>query len=286
MFQPIAEYLFRVAAGTKGIPHSLQRFRHVVLNYVLGQAQIEIHSGASQVVFHRLRIHQRIAAADTLLQNAEAVPHGSVGFLRHQCQGIPGDVHLFSPADSLHSFDQVVLGHPAEIQSHAPGTDGLPHLLRIGGGQDENHMCRRFFQGFQEGVLRTGGKHVHLVDDVDLVPAHHRRIVHPVDQVPYIIHTVVGCGIHLDDIQKTAFLNSFAVLAFAAGKLPVRRIAGAVQGLRQNSGRGGLTRSPSAGEQVGLAHIVRFQLMLQNPHDVLLSDDFIETLRPLRPIQS
>ena len=127
---------------------------------------------------------------------------------------------------------------------------------------------------------------MHLVDDVDLVPAHHRRIVHSVDQVPYIIHTVVGCGIHLDDIQKTAFLNSFAVLAFTAGKLSVRRITGAVQSLRQNSGRGGLSRSPGAGEQVGLAHIVRFQLMLQNTHDVLLSDDFIETLRPLRPIQS
>ena len=143
-------------------------------------------------------------------------------------------------------------------------------------------MCRRFFQGFQEGVLRTGGKHVHLVDDVDLVPAYHRWIVHPVDQVPHIFHPVVGCGIHLDDIQKAAFLNGFAVLAFTAGKLSVRRIAGAVQSLRQNSGRGG----PGAGEQVGLTHIVRFQLMLQNPHDVLLSDDFIETLRPFRPIQS
>ena len=286
MLQPIAEYLFRVAAGTKGVSHSLQRFRHVVLNYVLGQSQIEVQSGTAQVVFHRLQVHQFIAAADALLQNAEAVPHGSVGLLRHQCQGIPGDVHLLSLTDSGHSFNQIVLGHPAEIQPHAPGTDGFPHLLRVGGGQDENHMLRWFFQGFQEGVLRTGGKHVHLVDDVDLVPAHHRRVVHPVNQVPHVIHTVVGCGIHLDDIQKTAFLNGFAALAFAAGKLSVRRIAGAVQGLRQNSGRGGLSRSPRAGEQVGLAHIVRFQLMLQNPHDVLLSDDFIETLRPLRPIQS
>ena len=119
---------------------------------------------------------------------------------------------------------------------------------------------------------------MHLVDDVDLVPAHHRRIVHSVDQVPYIIHTVVGRGIHLDNIQKTAFLNRFAVLAFTARKLSVRRIAGAVQSLRQNSGRGGLSRSPGAGEQVGVAHTAGGDLIAQGRHNAALTHHIFKPL--------
>ena len=49
--------------------------------------------------------------------------------------------------------------------------NGNRNILRIGGGQNELDVLRRFLQGFQQGVETGLGQHVHFIDNINLVPS-------------------------------------------------------------------------------------------------------------------
>ena len=79
--------------------------------------------------------------------------------------------------------------------------DGADDLLRLRRGEDEDDVLRRLLDNLEQGI-RTGGRnHVGLIDDEDAVARLRRRVVGAVTQLAHILHTVVGGGVELRDVE-------------------------------------------------------------------------------------
>jgi hypothetical protein len=91
------------------------------------------------------------------------------------------------------------------------------------GSQNKDDIGRRLFNGFQQSVEGSRGKHMHLVDDIHLVFPFGRRIPYLVHDLPDIINTVVGGSIDLNDIHRGLRGDALAHPAFVAG-VPVHRM--------------------------------------------------------------
>ena len=91
--------------------------------------------------------------------------------------------------------DHVGNADAVEIVRLAAGQDRGQDLVLLGGGEDEDRVCRRLLQRLEEGVEGRLGQHMDLVDDIDAVLAHLRRHLHFLDQGLDIVHAVVGRGV-------------------------------------------------------------------------------------------
>ena len=76
--------------------------------------------------------------------------------------------------DPAHDLGDLLERGALEVEALAAIDDRRHHLLRLGGGEDEDRVRRRLLERLQEGVPGLLGQHVGLVEDVDL-PAPGRR---------------------------------------------------------------------------------------------------------------
>ena len=164
--------------------------------------------------------------------------------LRLQCD-------LFCLGDVLKPCGNVGGADAVKIIPLAAGNNGCRHLVHLSGRQNELDVFRRFLHDLQQCAPRTGGQHVHLVDDVYLITAALRQIDGALPQVTDILDAAVGSGIDLDDVAQCAKL---CIPADVAGKTGITGLgaAGAVDRLCQNSCAGGLAGSTGAGEKIGM----------------------------------
>ena len=92
---------------------------------------------------------------------------------------------------------------------------------------------------------------MHFINDVHLVSALRRRVLHLVPNLADIIHTVVGGRINLDDIHRCLTLNCPAHGTLAAGT-PVHRMLTVHRPGKYLRHRC-LSRSPGTAEQIGMS---------------------------------
>ena len=141
-------------------------------------------------------------------------------------------------------------------------------------------MRRRFFQRLQQAVESLIGKHVHFVDDIDLVARRYRAITHLLDDLAYVVNASMRGGVHLDHIDMTAFhdrLTVFALHGKVDGRL-VNRICLVIERARQNARRGGLTDPAHTGEHPGLRNAACLERVPERTNHRLLADKIIEIL--------
>ena len=150
------------------------------------------------------------------------------------------------------------------------------------GGQDELGIRRRLFQGLQEGVEGGGAEHVDLVDDIDFVLSDLRRDAHLLHQVSDVIHRVVGCRVKLVDVERGVVVERLARFALVAG-LHVLCGMQAVDGLRHDTGTGGLAYASGTAKQERLCECVVADGILQCRGDGLLPDYGVKGRRPVFP---
>ena len=62
-------------------------------------------------------------------------------------------------------------------------------------GENEYGMCRRFLQSLEKSIEGGLREHVHLVDDIDAVPAYLRRDTDLIHKGLDVFHSVVGSRI-------------------------------------------------------------------------------------------
>src|SRR2546422_10732182 len=88
------------------------------------------------------------------------------------------------------------------LQSRQDRRGALSDLLRLGRGEYEDDPRRRLLEDLEEGVPRLAGEHMRFVHDVHLVAPLGARGVHrALPQVARVVHTTVGGGVQLHDVQ-------------------------------------------------------------------------------------
>ena len=202
--------------------------------------------------------------------------------LGHQADDLVGDVEPGLLGHPAQVVGQHVDRQQVELEVLGAAADGGQHLLRLGGGQHEDHVPGRLLQRLQEGVGRLGGEHVDLVDDVDLPPSG-RAQAGPGHQVAHGVDPPVGGGVELEHVERAALGDLHARGADAARLAGVG--IGAVQGLGQDAGARRLARAPGPAEQVGVRHPPVADRVAQGVADVVLAPDVDEPLGPEPPVE-
>ena len=249
----------REPAGSRG-DYRLDRLEQLL---GIGHAEDREHIG---------RLDRLIAGiGDELLERAERIaeaPGRMAGDQRHRPVI---DVDLFLVGNAAQHGRDLLDGGPPEVEAVAAIDDRRQDLLSLGRGEDENRPGRGLLERLQERVPRLRGKHVRLVEDVDLVAAGDGRVGDLLPQVADVVDRVVRRGVHLDHVERARGRDRDARLAYAA-RLG-RRAVHAVQTGGEDLGHARLPRPAGADEQVGMMDLALLDRVLERAHDVLLADD-------------
>ena len=145
----------------------------------------------------------------------EGIAHRTAAALDDIVDDVVVDGRSRGVCHRAHMGSHLVCAHQGQLELLGAAADGGDHLLRIGGGQDEHHMGRRFFEGLEQSVRRRVRQHVHFVEEVHLAPprAHERC---PLGDLAYVIHRVVRRRVELDEVHGSAAGNSRAAMALVA----------------------------------------------------------------------
>ena len=214
----IRHELGHVGAGFHVLGHPAEARRRIAGAYRphnVGQIR-GVHS--SQHPLGHFHGHRAVAEGDELLQRGERVAHAALGPVRDELERLPLELHVLGGANGAQPRHHGLGGDAAEIEALAARVNGLGHLLRIGGGQDEHHVARRLLQRLQKRVEGGRREHVHLVDDVYLVaPARRRELHAPDDLLADVLHAGAARGIQLVDVGVLAVGDHLAIVAGAVG---------------------------------------------------------------------
>ncbi|EKY07669.1 hypothetical protein HMPREF9120_00948 [Neisseria sp. oral taxon 020 str. F0370] len=161
-------------------------------------------------------------------------------------------------------------GHVAQDELQAAGEDGDGDFVRVGGGEDEFDVLGRLFEGFEHGVKRTFGEHVHFVDDIDFVFARGGGVLGVFQYFADVVDAGVGGGVDFQKVDVASGVDVAAALAFAAGFAVLRLFA--VEAFGEDAGDGGFADAARAGEQVGVVQTAFVEGVLQGFDDVFLAD--------------
>ena len=113
-----------------------------------------------------------------------------------------------------------------------------------------------------------------LVDDVDLVAAPRRCVLHGFEQFAHVVHAGARGGVDLDHVDESALVHVHATAAFATGLRGHTRLT--VQALGQDAGDGGLANTAGAGEQEGVVQSFLVDAVDQGTGYVFLADQLVE----------
>src|SRR6185369_14212079 len=121
-------------------------------------------------------------------------------------------------------------------------------------------------------------QHVHFVDQVDLVTAAGRRVLHVLEQLARVVDLGTRGSVDLDEIDEAALVDLLAGRAYAAGCGGDPGLA--VEALGENARDGGLAHAARTGEQEGVVHPPLRERIAQRHADVFLADQFSERSGP------
>jgi hypothetical protein len=217
-----------------------------------------------------------------LVEHGECVPGRSPAAADGDVESLVGHVQVCVVSHLGEEVTEGVGIEQPELEVLGAAADGGQHLLRVGGGQDEDHVSRRLLQRLQQRVGGRRGEHVDLVDDVDLLPPGSPERG-PGHQVTHGLHPVVGCGVELVDVEGRALGDLDARGAHPA-RLAVFEV-GAVQRLGQDAGRRGLARAAWPAEQVGMGHPVIADGVAEGQHHMVLAPDLLEPAGTVAPVE-
>lgn len=214
------------------------------------------------------------AEGDELIEHRLGVAHAAIGTFGDGPGGggIEGDV--FESGDVLEVGGDGFRGDRAEVEALAAGEDGGEDLVRLGGGEDEFHMRRWFFERLEQGVERRVREHVDLVDVVDFELAAGGGEADGFTEIADLFDAVVGGTVDFEHIERAAF-GDFDADVFLGVELGFRAI-GAIQGFGENAGGGGFAGATRADEEVGVGEALLGDRIAQRADDMILTEDVVE----------
>ena len=150
--------------------------------------------------------------------------------------------------------------------------------MGLGGGQHENDMRWRLFQGLEQRIGGTGAQHVNFIDDIDLVLSFVWSVINPFPEVTDVIHTGVAGGVNFNDVQSSAFGDCLTPLTGIAG-FALAFVGEAVDRLGENASGTGLAGTAWTAEKVSMRDMTAAQGILQCLGYLFLADHFSQGLR-------
>ncbi len=148
--------------------------------------------------------------------------------------------------------------------------NGLGDLLYFGGGENEYDVLGWFFEYLEQCVKGTFGKHMHFVDDVDLVAC---AIEWWKDrfftQLSNIVYSGMGSSVDLYDAERGSLKDLEATGAFATGVAILWFET--VERKGEYSSNGGLSCSSGSGKKVGVTYSSGCYSIFEGFNDVCLS---------------
>ncbi len=265
------------AARLHAVGHRKQR-RHIARGERVEHRIQMVVAHRTQHVGDLLLLDLARAVCDRLVEQRQRVAHRARRRLRQMTQRARLEGHAFGLQDLRQVIDDVPLRHLLEVELQAARQHRHRNLLRVGGGEDEFHMLRRLLERLQHRVERMPGEHVDFVDHEHLEAPLHRRIRRLVEQCRHVLDTAVRGCVHLDVIGKAVGIDRAAGAALVAG---LGRDAGlAVERLSEDAADRGLAHAAGAGKQPGVMQPPGGERVRQRTHDVLLTDQRAEGLRP------
>src|SRR5579864_2331713 len=161
----------------------------------------------------------------------------------------------------------------------AARTDGLRDVLRLGGGQHEYHVPRRFLQGFKQGIKGGVRNLMGFVKNPDFEAVAGGAIAGGIAQLADLVNAAVCSGVNLNHVHRVARAYLSAGFANPAGFGNGMVGRAAVQRHGQNARHRSLADSPVAAKDVTMGNALLLDGVLQSASDVLLSDHFRKALR-------
>ncbi len=132
--------------------------------------RVPLHQGLNDFIqFGKVVLHR--VGGGGLIEHREGVPGRTSTPPDGDVDGLVGNVEMGVPPHLIEQLSQGVRPQQTELIVLGAAPNGGKHLLRVGGGQHEDDVGRRLFQGLQQGVGRGRRQHVDLVDDVHLLPS-------------------------------------------------------------------------------------------------------------------
>src|SRR5262249_1174270 len=145
---------------------------------------------------------------------------------------------------------------------------------RVGGREQEFDVRRRLLERLQQRVEGVRGEHVHLIDEVDLVAAARRRVLHVVEQLAGIVDLGARRRVHLYQVRKAAGFDLAAARALETGL--GRDASFAVETLGENARDRGLADTTGAGKQERMMYAATLEGIHKRPAHVVLTDELGE----------
>ncbi len=188
MVDQIPGQLLRAVPGRRQVGHRHQGTADVPLGQGLDHL---VQLG--QIVVDGVGGHHLVEHGQCVAGRTPSPAHGQV-------QRLVGDVEVGLAANVVEQVPERLRSEQAELEMLGSATDGGQHLLRVGGGQHEDHVCRRLLQGLQQGVRCRRRQHVDLVHDVHLLATGCSE-GSPGHQVAHGLHAVGGGRVELVDVE-------------------------------------------------------------------------------------
>ena len=245
-----------------------QGFQHPVDLSVIEAAKHRPHIG---------RQHLAFAKGNRLVGQAHGVAHRTIGRTPQQPQRIFLKGNLLGFEHMSQVFHDTLGRHALQGKLQATRQNGHRQLLRVGGCQQELDVRRRLFKGLEQRIEGMPGEHVHFVDQVDLETPTAGCVLHVFQQLTSIFDLGTTGRVHLDEVDKTAFIDFPTDRALPAGRGADTRFA--VQALGDDPRNGGLAHATGTGEQVGMVQTLAVQSVDQGFEHVCLADHLAERTR-------
>ena len=146
-------------------------------------------------------------ACCNLVENRQGIAHGAVSLAGYHIERrrLGGISFVFRHLH--HVLHHIVDGDAVEVVDLAARKDSRDYLVLLRCGKDEDSVCRRLFERFQEGVERLRRQHVHFIDDEHAVASVRRRHEHLLHERLDIVDAVVRGGVELDDVQRAVLVE-------------------------------------------------------------------------------
>ena len=238
----------------------------------------------TQNVTNRLLRNDTAAVNGELLKRRQSVTHATARMTNNKINScvFVGKALVFADVDQV--LCHLISGNGAEVKTLHAGQNSCKNFLRIGGAHDKRHVRRRLLQRFEQGIKCRRGKHVHLVDNVDLAFAAHGSVTSARNNLfSHVINAGVRSGVNLKDVWMLTSSNQLAVLASAIRQMTRSLVA--EDSFCQQTSHSGLACAAGSAEQVCVAELLLQNRSFKGANHMLLANYLLKRLRSILCIQ-